>query len=55
MHLVLFIVHKSGTRADVTTEANADVTSGLLCRFCICLSINPNKPYSISKQAVTKL
>jgi len=40
---------------DVTTEANADVTSDLLHRCCICLSINPNKPYSISMQAVTKL
>jgi hypothetical protein len=63
MHLVLFTVHRSGTRAvhqsgtraDVTSEANADVTSDLLYRFCICLSINPNKPYCISVQAVLKL
>ena len=55
MRLVLFIIHKSGTRADVTNEANADLPSGLLYRFCICLSKNPNKPYSSSMQAVTKL
>ena len=48
-------VHQSGTRADVTSEANADVKSDLLYRFCICLSINPNKPYCISVQAVLKL
>ena len=51
----------SGTIADLTSDLRPDVTTGdkvdskssLLYRFCICL--NPNKPYSISMQAVTKL
>ncbi len=45
----------SDIRPDVTTDDKVDFKSSLLHRFCICLSINPNKPYSISMQAVTML
>ncbi len=51
LHLLLFIVLTSDIRLDVTTDDKVDFKSSVLHRFCICLSISPKKPYSISMQA----
>ena len=47
--------HTSDVRPDVPTGDKVDSKSSLLYRFCICLSIDPNKPYHVSMQAVTKM